>query len=188
MDIGTILGSKVLAGCFAGNSPISKAYLAYLGSEGRDLIKYLAWKDAASTLVFIVGPALGGLIYSLFGRGIMGDNTNGISFVIFFLGDGFSFASMSMMLFMGIIETDKRVLKTTTSTTNEKANRSNSKKIYTTTDNHKADTKDNEESKGSKTEILISCPHGTKLWTGVISVACESALHHSPLLQNPFEF
>lgn len=162
--------------------------MAYLGSEERDLKKYLVWKDTASTLAFIVGPDPGGLMYSLFGRGVMGDNTNGILFVIFFLSNGFSFASMSVMLFMKNIETNKKVLKTTTSTTNEKANESNSKKLYTTTDNDKADIKDNEESNGSKTEMLISWPHKTKLWTGVVSVACELALYHSSLLQNPFEF
>ena len=46
------LAARVLTGCFAGNSPISKAYLADRGSVGNkgDLVKYLAWKDAASTL------------------------------------------------------------------------------------------------------------------------------------------
>ena len=64
----SFLAARVLTGCFAGNSPISKAYLADRGSEGENkgnLAKYLAWKDAASTLAFIVGPVLGGLIYSL---------------------------------------------------------------------------------------------------------------------------
>jgi len=187
--------TRVLTGCFAGNSPISKAYLADLGSESGDLTKYLAWKDAASTLAFIVGPSLGGLIYSLFERGVMGDNTNGISFVIFCSAMASLVASMSVMLFMKNIEKDKKVLKTTTSTTNEQANVSNSKQISTT---DQADTKGNEESKGSKTEMLISCPLGTKLWTGVASVACVSALYHAAdsaffaffpsLLQNRLNF
>ena len=49
----SFLAARVLTGCFAGNSPISKAYLADRGSEGDNkgnLAKYLAWKDAASTL------------------------------------------------------------------------------------------------------------------------------------------
>eukprot|EP00956_Cyclotella_meneghiniana_P041886 scaffold243426_cov17-Cyclotella_meneghiniana.AAC.1 len=60
------LATRVLTGCFAGNSPISKAYLADRGSEGNNkqlLTRYLAWKDASSTLAFIAGPVLGGLLY-----------------------------------------------------------------------------------------------------------------------------
>lgn len=168
--------ARVFTGCFAGNSPISKAYLADRGSESGKLSKYLAWKDAASTLAFIAGPVLGGLVYQLFGRGAVGaDTTNQISSVIFCSAIASLFASLSVTMFMKDLKKDKL------STTNEKDNGMiNSKQISTTNDSAKvgADGKESESKSSSKTEI-ISCPLGTKLWTGVMSVACVSALYHA---------
>ena len=57
------LASRVLTGCFAGSSPVSKAYLADIGSKQGLLPRYLSLRDAASTLAFILGPTLGGLFY-----------------------------------------------------------------------------------------------------------------------------
>eukprot|EP00957_Ditylum_brightwellii_P177578 13526096-Ditylum_brightwellii.AAC.1 len=59
----SFLLARVLTGCFSGSSPVSKAYLADVGVSTGRLPKYLAWRDAASTLSFIVGPVLGGLVY-----------------------------------------------------------------------------------------------------------------------------
>ncbi|KAL7541141.1 hypothetical protein ACHAXR_012082 [Thalassiosira sp. AJA248-18] len=173
--------ARVLTGCFAGNSPISKAYLADRGSVGNkgDLSKYLSWKDAASTLAFIVGPVLGGLVYQLFGRGIIGDPTsNQISFVIFCSAMASLIASMSVMLFVK----------------DNEVNGSSSKQKNGTA---KVEIKDEGGSNGSSTE-LIACPLGTTLWTGVASVACVSALYHAAdstffaffpsLLQNKLNF
>eukprot|EP00584_Thalassiosira_punctigera_P016665 CAMPEP_0172556960 /NCGR_PEP_ID=MMETSP1067-20121228/70389_1 /TAXON_ID=265564 ORGANISM="Thalassiosira punctigera, Strain Tpunct2005C2" /NCGR_SAMPLE_ID=MMETSP1067 /ASSEMBLY_ACC=CAM_ASM_000444 /LENGTH=434 /DNA_ID=CAMNT_0013345907 /DNA_START=428 /DNA_END=1732 /DNA_ORIENTATION=- len=180
------LAARVLTGLFAGNSPISKAYLADKGSLEGELAKYLAWKDAASTLAFIVGPALGGLLYALFGRGAMiVGNSKQISYVILCSAVASIFASMSVMLFMENVERDQK--------NNEKTDGLNSKQISTANDSDKRCTKGKEESKGAETDI-IACPLGTKLWTGVVSVACVSALYHAadstffaffpPLLQN----
>ena len=51
--------SRVITGSFAGSSPIAKAYLADI--SGPNLSRNLAWRDAASTLAFLVGPLLGGV-------------------------------------------------------------------------------------------------------------------------------
>merc|ERR1719221_1930359 len=59
------LATKVLTGCFAGATPVTKAYLADLGSSSGRLPRYLALRDAASTLGLILGPALAGLLYEV---------------------------------------------------------------------------------------------------------------------------
>eukprot|EP00934_Nitzschia_sp_Nitz4_P005253 Nitzschia sp. Nitz4//scaffold73_size107353//49125//50549//NITZ4_004318-RA/size107353-processed-gene-0.189-mRNA-1//-1//CDS//3329557470//5243//frame0 len=56
---------RALTGAFAGSSPVSKAFLADWGSKNGRMPTYLAWKEAASTMAFIVGPALGGVLYEL---------------------------------------------------------------------------------------------------------------------------
>ena len=60
LDIRTILGSKVLAGCFAGNSPISKAYLADLGSGERDLKNIWHGRMLPRLLYLLLDQLLGG--------------------------------------------------------------------------------------------------------------------------------
>jgi MFS family permease len=63
--------SRVITGSFAGSSPISKAYLADVSAD--NLPRNLAWRDAASTLAFLVGPLLGGVFLG---------STASLSFVI----------------------------------------------------------------------------------------------------------
>jgi MFS family permease len=62
------LAARALTGTFAGSSPVSKAYLADVGCKDGNLPRYLALRDAASTMAFIVGPVLGGIIYDIRGR------------------------------------------------------------------------------------------------------------------------
>mmetsp|Transcript_44904 Transcript_44904/g.88339 ORF Transcript_44904/g.88339 Transcript_44904/m.88339 type:complete len:573 (-) Transcript_44904:190-1908(-) len=64
-SVRTFLALRVLTGAFAGASPVSKAYLADIGAKAGRLPTYMAWRDAAATLAFIVGPALGGVLFSL---------------------------------------------------------------------------------------------------------------------------
>jgi MFS family permease len=54
--------SRVITGSFAGSSPVSKAYLADV--SGDNLARNLAWRDAASTFAFLMGPLLGGVFLS----------------------------------------------------------------------------------------------------------------------------
>ena len=153
------LACRVVTGMFSGNSPISKAYLADRGSEGKNsdsLGRYLAWKDAASTLAFIAGPALGGFLYQ-WGKGF--SNSTRIAFVIFSSAVGSLLASASVALF---------VKNTEKESCNRNANFG----------------KDAKEISGKGTASLsvkpeiVSCPLGRTLWTGVLSVACVSALYH----------
>ena len=147
------LATRVLTGCFAGNSPISKAYLADRGSEGNNkqlLTKYLAWKDASSTLAFIVGPVLGGLLYQG-GKNAM-DKTGGLSFVIRFSAMCSLVASIAVGTFMKSKSSSKIKSEVNSSSTIEET---------------------------KKPAELISCPLGTRLWTGVATVAAVSALYHA---------
>eukprot|EP00633_Aureoumbra_lagunensis_P009721 CAMPEP_0197322282 /NCGR_PEP_ID=MMETSP0891-20130614/69149_1 /TAXON_ID=44058 ORGANISM="Aureoumbra lagunensis, Strain CCMP1510" /NCGR_SAMPLE_ID=MMETSP0891 /ASSEMBLY_ACC=CAM_ASM_000534 /LENGTH=395 /DNA_ID=CAMNT_0042814617 /DNA_START=278 /DNA_END=1465 /DNA_ORIENTATION=+ len=64
----TFLALRTLTGAFAGASPIAKAYLADVAQQRivnkeDDLPKFLAYREASATLAFIIGPALGGLLY-----------------------------------------------------------------------------------------------------------------------------
>jgi DHA1 family tetracycline resistance protein-like MFS transporter len=172
------LAARVLTGCFAGNGPISKAYLADRGSEGnrRDLSKYLAWKDASSTLAFIVGPALGGLVYQIFGGSGVVDESNRISIVILFSAMASLFAAVSVSLFVNNKGSGDKLAKASALSADKK---------------HAEDLAMDEEK-------IVSCPLGSKLWTGVASVACVSALYHAAdstffaffpsLLQNRLNF
>lgn len=177
------LAARVLTGCFAGNSPISKAYLADRGSEGNgaELAKYLAWKDAASTLAFIIGPVLGGMLYQ--GVESLVDNTKSIAFVILCSAVASLFASLSIITCVKpqsaeVAADAAKDAKPATNSTTGNAMESNEK----------------EKAKSS----IISCPLGTRLWTGVASVAGVSALYHAAdstffaffpsLLQNRLNF
>jgi DHA1 family tetracycline resistance protein-like MFS transporter len=167
------LTARVLTGCFAGNGPISKAYLADRGSKGerRDLPKYLAWKDASSTLAFIVGPVLGGLVYQLVGGvgvGGVGDESNRISIVILFSAVASLFAAMSVAFLV-----------------QSKDDRGKLAQAYATSadnvipDCPTVDIEGCENGGKYETDEIVSCPLGTRLWTGVASVACVSALYHA---------
>lgn len=165
------LAARVLTGCFAGNSPISKAYLADRGSEGEkgDLTNYLSWKDAASTLAFIVGPVLGGLLYQG-GKSVVGsDNSKRISFVIRFSALASLLASTSIMLFVKNTEKDINLRKAPASN------------VTTNDDDSNVIVQENnfEDKSANKPSEIIACPLGTKLWTGVVTVAAVSALYHA---------
>jgi DHA1 family tetracycline resistance protein-like MFS transporter len=56
------LGAKVFTGFCAGAVPVAKAYLADVGTTG-NLPRYMAWRDAANTLAFIIGPLIGGKLF-----------------------------------------------------------------------------------------------------------------------------
>jgi MFS family permease len=57
------LGCRFLTGCFAGASPVGKALLADIGAATGQLPRFMAWRDAATTLAFILGPWIGGWVF-----------------------------------------------------------------------------------------------------------------------------
>ena len=57
----TFLSLRALSGACGGASPVAKAYLAD-AATGDQLPRWLAWREAAATFAFIVGPLFGGLL------------------------------------------------------------------------------------------------------------------------------
>ncbi|KAL7437803.1 hypothetical protein ACHAXH_004025 [Discostella pseudostelligera] len=173
------LAARVLTGCFAGNSPISKAYLADRGSSsssggGRrgDLSKYLAWKDAASTLAFILGPVFGGLVHQLCGRSALGvtGESNRISFVILCSAVASLLASMAIMLFVKNTASSGEQIPRAPAAVHDNNKDDDKGTIVDATKDGQCDT---------STAELISCPLGSTLWAGVTSVAVVSSLYHA---------
>ena len=71
---------------FSGTSPVAKAYLADVGAKSGLLPKFLAWRDASSTLAYILGLVLGGFVYQArkagLGEGGGVGNSTALAFVI----------------------------------------------------------------------------------------------------------
>lgn len=65
-----LLALRVFTGSCSGSSPIAKAYLADVGAASGQLPRYMAWRDAAATLAYIVGPTMGGLLYAASGKSL----------------------------------------------------------------------------------------------------------------------
>ena len=63
-SLATFLGLRVASGAFAGASPVVKAYLADAATP-EQLPSFMAWREAACTLAFIVGPTMGGVMFSV---------------------------------------------------------------------------------------------------------------------------
>ena len=150
------LASRVLTGCFAGSSPVSKAYLADIGSKQGLLPKYLSLRDAASTLAFILGPTLGGLFY----EARQATTASSLSFVI---GTS-AVASLAASLLIALFVEEESAVAINTSVHNQQHPSSSGK-----------DT-DEANSVSSYDEEIVSCPLGTRLWTGVASVCVVSFL------------
>jgi len=155
LPLAYFLASRALAGTFAGSSPVSKAYLADVGYQDGKLPRYLALRDAASTMAFIVGPVLGGIVYDIRGVALkwskaatLPSASNSLSFTI-----GVSaFASLLASGLVGTFVQDVAKLKS-------------------------MEMKEASEEKSEKTaEELISCPLGRSMWAGVASVCLVSFL------------
>lgn len=167
------LASRVLTGCFAGSSPVSKAYLADIGSKRGYLPRYLALRDAASTMAFILGPTLGGLFYEA-RRGVVAetgaktaaataaaassvvDATSSLAFVI---GTS-ALASLAASLLIALFVEEESAIVATNKMKQSGSNDGSIKESEPTYDD----------------EDIISCPLGNRLWTGVASVCVVSFL------------
>lgn len=158
----TFLAARVLTGAFAGSSPVSKAYLADVGYKDGKLPRYLALRDASSTMAFIVGPMLGGLLFDL-RRWVLKhyvgsttdlvDTTGSLSFVI-----GISAAaSLGAALLVASFVRDYKPRK-----------RQQKGELFGDSDSGSDDEEDEEK--------LISCPLGQTMWAGVASVCLVSFL------------
>jgi MFS family permease len=153
-----------MTGIFSGASPVSKAYLADIGSKDEKLPRYLALKDASSTMAFILGPAAGGLLFDIRRRMInvgkdvtkaeILQTSGSLSFVIAVSAA----ASMLAAVLAGSL------VKENNSTLQQARRRRRKQK------NNEPTPEELEE------EALVSCPLGRRLWAGVASVCAVSFL------------
>lgn len=152
------LAMRILTGSFAGSSPVSKAFLADVGFSDGKLPQYLALKDASATGAFIVGPALGGVLYDIIRTNLstadsitkaeLLNKSGSLSFVI-----GVSAAaSMLAALLVGVLVKDIKVKG------QEKGHFDDNSIVV------------------HATEELVPCPLGRTMWTGVASVCAVSFL------------
>lgn len=150
--------TRILTGSFAGSSPVSKAYLADVGSAQGKLPQYLALRDAASTMAFIVGPMLGGLLFDLRKR-ILGDVTFSVSGSLAFVIGITSAASLAAAALVALLVKEIPPMK---------------RKKEKQGDNNNDDAL--ESTTSANDENLISCPLGVRLWAGVATVCVVSFL------------
>lgn len=165
------LAARALTGAFAGSSPVSKAYLADIGYKNGKLPRYLAWKDAAATMAFIVGPMMGGILFefrkfifkvatttttstSSVATTPLVDTTGSLAFVI---GVSAAASLCAAMLVAALVQDVKP----------------QTQQPETTGSNAKIEHNDPEQYDQEK---LIACPLGTRMWTGVASVCLVSFL------------
>eukprot|EP00980_Cylindrotheca_fusiformis_P015581 scaffold4452_cov155-Cylindrotheca_fusiformis.AAC.4 len=151
-SLGSFLAARALTGTFAGSSPISKAYLADMGYKDGDLPRYLALRDAASTLAFIVGPVLGGIMYDIRRRALKVSKTTALNTAAS-LSFTITISAAASLLAAGLVGMFVKDV---------------------------AATSPNDEEVGDEFEQdgedLISCPLGRSMWTGVASVCLVSFL------------
>jgi MFS family permease len=167
-SLSNFLLARALTGIFAGSSPVSKAYLADVGAKDEKLPRYLALKDASSTMAFILGPAAGGLLFDIRRRMIQGGKdltkaeilrTSGsLSFVI---AVSAAASILAAVLAGGLIQENDSALKS--------ARKRRKKK--TESEQHLI-----EDTHLEPEEELVSCPLGRQLWAGVASVCTVSFL------------
>ena len=153
--------TRVFTGVFSGTSPVAKAYLADVGAKSGLLPKFLAWRDASSTLAYILGPVLGGFVFEArkagLGDGSEVGNSTALAFVI-------GLSALASLVASGLIATF---------VTNPRSGQGVSNPV-----NDASKDKNKTEKQLKEEYELVSCPLGVNLWTGVASVCVVSFLYH----------
>lgn len=161
-SLGLYLAIRALTGTFAGSSPVSKAYLADIGFRNGMLPRYLALRDAASTMAFIIGPLMGGIIYDIRRRMLGVESTIATTEVLKMAG--------SLSFVMGVAAaTSLTAALLVGAFVQELAPK---KKKKPKTDEDRASSEKDEEVE----EDIIVCPLGKQMWAGVASVCVVSFL------------
>ena len=143
------LATRVLTGSFAGSSPVSKAFLADAAQPPSKLPQYLALRDAACTMAFIVGPVLGGILFDARAASAVQYTSASLAFVI----GTTSAASLAAAALVALLVQET-----------PNADRRQSKQ--------QPENSISEKSKDS----YVACPLGVRLWTGVATVCVVSFL------------
>ena len=197
------LSSRVITGVFSGCAPVAKAYLADVGDKTGNLATYLAWRDAASTLAYILGPVCGGILFELLRlrgvTGTIGSATGSVAASAAASGSSAAIASQALGYVIGISALGSFLATIlilsfvqdlpTRSSSNVNGSDGNNSSISTKKEgniqqlqqegkhNDIIGNDDQQKQKQNDYEI-IACPLGTKLWTGVATVCIISFLYH----------
>ena len=166
-SLNAFLALRVLTGSMAGSSPVAKAYLADLGSGVGKLPRYMAWRDAASTLAFIVGPLLSGQLY-LRGHRALGAATTAdrsLSAVIGTSGAGSLLAAVLVFLFVSEVPSPKRVAVSSTSSSSSSSGAAPPAPLPPSPEQLEQETR----------EGILACPLGNRLFTAVATVWSATA-------------
>ena len=170
------LVTRIVTGWFAGSSPVSKAFLADVGAEQGKLPRYLALRDAASTMAFIVGPMFGGLLFDLRRRFWLGHHNSvggaaaaaeaaaeatGVSGSLAFVIGASAAASLAAGALVALLV---RELPSSSSRNRQQQQSGSEAELE-----QAANTQQPQEE-------IISCPLGVRLWTGVATVCVVSFL------------
>ena len=208
-SLGLFLATRVFTGIFSGSAPVAKAFLADIGDQhsdtdlqkhdssskskvGNSLVsKYLGWRDASSTFSYMVGPALGGILYetvrcwnqrtvkldammsgvnqgqslgsAAISEGIAG--RNGLACVIGVSALASLIASFMVMAFVTDTSASRKLKSTSTRKKTEESIPS-------------SPSQEQLEEATKKDLEIISCPLGKSLWSGVATVCLISFLYH----------
>ena len=149
----SFLLTRVLTGSFAGASPVSKAFLADVGTAQGKLPRYLALRDAAATMAFIVGPMLGGILFDVqrkaLKQGATAASTTGSLAFVIAVSAAASLAAAALVA-VGVKEVPPQKIQNSNNT---------------------------ESTKQVNREMAVaSCPLGVSLWAGVATVCALSFL------------
>eukprot|EP00559_Dactyliosolen_fragilissimus_P009575 CAMPEP_0184865132 /NCGR_PEP_ID=MMETSP0580-20130426/17070_1 /TAXON_ID=1118495 /ORGANISM="Dactyliosolen fragilissimus" /LENGTH=435 /DNA_ID=CAMNT_0027364203 /DNA_START=690 /DNA_END=1997 /DNA_ORIENTATION=- len=216
-SIRAFLCSRVLTGCFAGSSPVAKAFLADLvtnfgkkssennkkrleqdtqsktkqpegksNSQNDTLSRYLAWRDASSTLAYILGPALGGLLFQmkkshliplLPNSSSMHAIKSALSFVIGISAIA-SFLAATLIATMVNTEQNKKNNHGVVSEKESSSCSSSSKENINDVDDDQSPKTDTSDFSVDNDFEMIACPLGSSLYTGIATVCIISFLYH----------
>jgi len=158
--------------------------------RGGNLAKYLAWRDAASTLAYILGPVAGGILFELFrsktattltstsnaaaaAAASSAAQSQALGYVIGVSALG-SLLAAALILFF--VEDRKFTPRKSTNTSTNTISNDNSEE-------QAGKSKSEGQGQGQDTQIedtyeIVACPLGMKLWTGVATVCVISFLYH----------
>ena len=191
------LMSRVVTGIFSGCGPVAKAYLADVGDKSGKLAMYLAWRDAASTLAYILGPVFGGILFEVLRQSSSNISSIGVvsatktattaaigaTATATSILDGQSQALGSVIGVSAIGSLLAAILIWSFVDNEIRSEVGWSKKndrqtTATSTYNNKDTDKQDDIIVEEKEYEIIACPLGMKLWTGVATVCVVSFLYH----------
>mmetsp|Transcript_19910 Transcript_19910/g.29830 ORF Transcript_19910/g.29830 Transcript_19910/m.29830 type:complete len:776 (-) Transcript_19910:135-2462(-) len=160
--------------------------------RGGNLAKYLAWRDAASTLAYILGPVAGGILFELFrsktattltstsnaaaaAAASSAAQSQALGYVIGVSALGSLLAAALILFFVEDRKFTPRKSTNTSTNTNTISNDNSEEQA--------GKSKSEGQGQGQDTQIedtyeIVACPLGMKLWTGVATVCVISFLYH----------